>query len=280
MDDDPFLETCLDDKRKEVRDAARGLLLRLENSRFVGRMWARVRPLVRLKSKFLGGDALEVSLPENLDSAAKRDGLGGPLLRKKLGEKANWLAQMLALVPPALWNKEFGKPPEKLVALALACEWKEPLLLGWQSAAIGARDAAWAEAIAPLWATRPEARGLLEADNIGALVMLMKVEKVEALVTSLKLDDKNLLVSLLEKFERPWTVKMARTVVQSAQRQSGEFRNNLPQALPGFARWMPPELADEFSSGWAAEPKGYWPAKIDEFLAILRFRNEMMSNER
>lgn len=112
----------------------------------------------------------------------------------------------------------------------------------------------------------------------------MRVEKVEALVTSAikpligELDDKSLLVSLLEKYNRPWTAKMARTVVQSAQRQSGDFRANLPQALPGFARWMPPELVGEFSSGWAAEPKGYWGPKIDAFLMVLRFRNEMRSD--
>ena len=281
MDDEPFLETCLDDKRKEIRDAARGLLMRLEGSRFVGRMWARVKPLIQLKSKFLGGDSLEVNLPEELDPAAKRDGLGGPLLRKKLGEKANLLAQMLASIPPALWSKEFNRPPEKLVGLALRCEWKEPLLLGWQLSAIAAADTAWAEAIALLWATQAAGRSLLDLDALPALVMLMQVEKVEALVTSTikpligELDDKSLLVSLLEKYHRPWTAKMARTVAQSAQRQSGELRISLPQALPGFAPWMPPELTDEFSVGWAGEPKGYWREKINAFLQMMNFRNEI-----
>jgi len=283
MDDEPFLETCLDDKRKEVRDAARGLLMRLENSRFVGRMWARVKPLVRMKSKFLDGDALDVSLPEGLDAAARRDGLGGALLRKKMGEKANVLAQMLAYTPPTLWSKEFNCPPEKLAGLAMRSEWKEPLLLGWQLAAVAAVDVAWAEAIAPLWATQAEAPSVLDVDSMSALVMLMRAEKVEALTQSIKpilneLDNKNLLISLLEKYRRPWTAKMARAVVQSAQRQSGDFHVNLPQALPGFACWMPPELAEEFSHGWAAEPKGYWRAKIDEFLVILKMRKEMRSD--
>ena len=135
FEDEPFLESCLDDKRKEVRDAARGLLIRLENSHFVGRMWARVKPLVRIKSKFLGGDSLEVSLPERIDPAAKRDGLGGAPLRKKMGEKANLLAQMIASIPPALWSREFNRPPEKILSLVLGHQWKEALLLGWALAA-------------------------------------------------------------------------------------------------------------------------------------------------
>jgi hypothetical protein len=282
MGDEPFLESCLDDKRKEVRETARSLLMRLENSRFVARMWARAKPLIRVKSKFLGGDSLEVSLPETLDTAAKRDGLGGASSHKGMGEKAGLLTQILSFVPPALWNRELGRPPEKLITAALHCEWKESLLLGWQLAAQKAADVAWAESLAPLWATLVLSRNnIFDLDSIDDLVMLMRVEKVESLVTSSikpilsELDDKNLLISPLAKYKRPWTVKMSRTVIQSAQRQSGDHRYNLPQNLPGFAQWIPPELADEFSSGWAAEPKGYWGSKTDEFLRILHFRNEI-----
>ncbi len=86
--DEPFLESCLDDKRKEVREAAFGLLTQLPESRLVGRSIARLEPLLKLKTKLLGGDTLEVTLPDKLDAAAKRDGAGGIILRKSLGEKA------------------------------------------------------------------------------------------------------------------------------------------------------------------------------------------------
>jgi len=281
MADEPFLESCLDDKRKEVRDAARGLLLRLENSRFVGRRWAQVRSLIRLKSKFLGGDALEVTLPEGLDSAAKRDGLGGAQLRKKMGEKANLLAQTLALVPPALWSQEFNRPPEKLVALALTCEWKEPLLLGWQLAAQGARDAIWAGAIAALAATKAEALNLFEQEILRDLIMLLEADRVQALAQASirpilgELQDGSPLLYLLQQYRRPWTAGLARTVMQSVQRQAGGRHWGLAQALPAFASQIPPELADEFSRGWPAEPDGAWRTKLDEFSMILNFRNEI-----
>jgi hypothetical protein len=281
MDDEPLLESCLDDKRKEVREAARSLLLRLEGSRFVQRAWARVRPLLKLKSKFLGGDTLEVTLPETLDAAAKRDGLSGAQLRKKLGEKANLLAHMLSVVPPSLWSRELGRAPEKLIAAALNAEWKEPVLLGWQLAAQGARDVDWAEAIAPLWVTHDEGRQLLDLDSLEGLTLLMRMEKAEALVqASIKpligeLDDKSPLIALLQHYKRPWTPKLARALVQSAQRQSGAFLYVLPQALPGFAYHMPPELAAEFATGWASEPNGHWRGRIDAFLMTLNFRNEI-----
>ncbi len=280
MDDEPFLETCLDDKRKEVRDSARGLLLRLEKSRFVGRVWARVTPLIRLKSKFLGGDTLEASLPETLDSAAKRDGLGGPLLRKKLGEKANWLAQMLALVPPALWSREFNRPPEKLAGLAMNNQWKEALLLGWALAAQGARDAAWAEAILRLAASKADVQFVLESETLQELVMLLIPEQVQAIAQSNikpilnELKDDSPLLTILQGCRRPWTPGLARTVIQSAQRQAGKGWR-LAHALPGFAQYAPPELANEFAQGWPEERSGVWSLMIEEFLQVLNFRNEI-----
>lgn len=280
IEDELFLETCLDDKRKEVREAARRLLVHLEASRLVQRMWARLRPLIRLRSKLLGGEKLEVTLPETLDAAAKRDGIGGAPLRKKMGEKANWLAQMLALTPPALWNREFDKTPEKLIAAALDCEWKEPILFGWQLAAQNVGDIAWAEAIAAAWVTT-EACSFLDANELDGIFLLMRPEKVEALLSaSIKpmigeLSDKSLLLALLEKYKRPWTAKLARRVVHSAQRQSNDIRYNLPQALTTFVHHIPPELAGEFAAGWAVEPKGYWRECINTFLQNLNFRQEI-----
>ncbi len=282
LEDEPLLEACLDDKRKEVRQAGRGLLLRLEGSRLVQRMWERARPLLKIKSKFLGRETLEVSLPEGWDAAAKRDGLGGAQLRKKMGEKANLLAQLLASVPPALWSRELGRPPEKLIAAALGSEWKEALLLGWQLATLAVEDVAWAEALVPLWAA-PEGRELLAAEEAGALIRLARPEKIEALVREAvkpvlaELDDQSLLISLLEQYQRPWSVRLARLVVQSAQRQSGALRHSLPLALPAFAHWIPPELAAEFAHGWSAEAKGFWPTRINEFLALLNFRSQVLA---
>jgi hypothetical protein len=281
LEDEQFFERCLDDRRKEIRETARGLLIRLDQSHYVQRMWARASPLIRLRSKFLSGDRLEITLPENPDAAAKRDGIGGQPLQKKMGEKASYLAQMLSLVPPKMWCREFGKTPEQLVAAALNCEWKEPLLTGWELATQRSRDCEWAEALASVWVSQKEGYTALDNESIDEIIMLMRPEKVEVLAATFiaprshELDDKNPLIALLTKFCRPWSIKTARMVAQSAQRQSGDYRFSLPQALPGFACWIPPELANELTTGWAVEPVGYWRERINRFLMILNFRNEI-----
>jgi hypothetical protein len=281
MEDELLLEACLDDKRKEVRSAALDLLARLPESRLVKRTLSRLETCLKFKTGLLGGSTLEVRLPENLEAAAKRDGAGGIPLRKSMGVKANWLAQMLALVPPQFWSRKWGKSPDKLLAAVHGSEWKEPVVLGWWLAAQRGGDPAWAEAFIQFRLKHGGGYSILEGESWQAVVALSSGEKVEALVTSAlksfssRQSGDHPVLAMLEACERPWSAPMAREVVRMAQRQSGGSNYRLAQYLPRFALWIPPDLAGEFSAGWADEPVGAWKAKIDEFLAILNFRRQI-----
>jgi hypothetical protein len=90
MTDEPFLERALDDRRREVRRAAAALLVRLPESRLVGRMRAR------LATCLAGG---RVVFPAACDDAMIRDGIE-PAPPKGVVAKAFWLFQIVAAVPP------------------------------------------------------------------------------------------------------------------------------------------------------------------------------------
>lgn len=281
MQDEPFLESCLDDRRKEVRTAALDLLARLPQSRLVERAFARLEPLLTLKSRILGKDVLEVTPPEELDPEAKRDGAGGAVLRKTMGEKANWLAQMLSVVPPSLWSRKWNCPPEKLLQIALGSEWKEALLLGWRLAAERCGDPDWAAALAELIVKQAAGRKILAGDDWDGLIGMVTVEKLEALaknsITSHinELNDANPFLILLEAYLHPWSPGLARTVMASVRRQTGGYHQRLMRALPGFGLRIPPALAEEFTTGWPESSHG-WDSWIDQFIALMRFRREMM----
>jgi hypothetical protein len=280
MEDEPLLEACLNDKRKEVRAAALDLLVRLPESRLVKRAVERVEPLLKFRSKFLGGEFLDVRLPESLDPAAKRDGAGGAVLRKKMGEKSNWLAQLLSAVPPSLWCRKWGRSPEKILGAALGSEWKEPVILGWWLATHRAQDSIWAEAFSQFVLKRAEGQAILAGENWRGISMLLEPITLEALALSTIQEaasepaGSHPLWLMLEACERPWSAGMGRAVVGSAQRASSTFHYRFSQLLPKFALWIPPELADEFSAGWVEEPNGIWKARIDEFIAVLNFRQQ------
>ena len=144
--DEPFLEAALDDRRKEVRRAAADLLSRLPASALVQRMLVRVTSLITYKRKLLGKGELVVVLPEQCDKAMQRDGIEPKPPHPSIGEKAWWLQQIIAGVPPSFWNNLCGANAADVI-LRTPKEWHNDLLLGWSQAAIRCGDAEWIEAL-------------------------------------------------------------------------------------------------------------------------------------
>ena len=280
MEDEPFLETCLDDSRKEVRDAALDLLLRLPKSRHAQRMAKRLEPLIEYKSQLLRGDSLHVTLPEEMDAQAKRDGITGATLSKKLGKQANVLLQMVSLMPPAFWTQKWTQSPEKIIQTALKSEWKEALILGWAFATERSGDVTWAAAIADVVLKHGEGRKIIAELDLRGIVKLIPIDKFEALTkasilkTINDLNDAHPMLMLLEAYDRPWSEPLSRTVMASMQRQAGKNHWRLMQVLPSFGLRVPVALAEMFVSNWPEDPKG-WERWIDQFCAVLRFRRDM-----
>ena len=138
MDDEPFLESALDDKRAEVRRAAAELLSRLAESRLCRRMIARVEPLVQF-SEHKGKLQVDINLPDEYTKDMARDGIAK--VAAGLGEKNAWLSQMLAIVPPSSWCRLSGRSAADLLAAAGRSEWSQTLTGAWVHAAESALPA-------------------------------------------------------------------------------------------------------------------------------------------
>ena len=136
--DDPFLERALDDRRKEVREAALELLRRLPGSALTRRMAERARTAVRREHRRFGADRLLVTPPEELDTALRRDGVAATPARG-IGISAWLLEEVLAGAPLDVWAD-----PATMVQLARGNDWESPLLHGWAKAAVAQHHATWA----------------------------------------------------------------------------------------------------------------------------------------
>jgi len=132
--DEAFLTTATTDGRKEVRATASDLLARLPSSALIARMTARADPWIRFRKGMLGGK-LEVTPPNECDADMIADGIE-PKAPKGTGERAYWMRQVLARVPPAHWA------PECLEA-SIKSEWREALLMGWIEATVRFGDTRW-----------------------------------------------------------------------------------------------------------------------------------------
>ncbi|MFC3737964.1 SWIM zinc finger family protein [Paractinoplanes deccanensis] len=137
-DDDPFLERALDDRRKEVREAALELLRRLPGSGLRTRMAERARAAVRRERRTVGADRLIVTPPEELDEGLRRDGVASTPARGT-GVSAWLLEEVVAGAPLDTWAGA-----ATMLRLARGNDWESPLLHGWAKAAVAQEDVGWA----------------------------------------------------------------------------------------------------------------------------------------
>ncbi|TMR96730.1 hypothetical protein EJK15_21750 [Nonomuraea basaltis] len=136
MDDEPFLEEALDDRRREVRQAAANLLTRLPGSRLSRRMAERVRACLTI-----AGNVIAIEAPHECDKAMERDGVR-PKPPRGLGERAWWLQQIIARAPLAVW----GHSPGRLLQMRIH-DWDADVKTAWVRAAVLQKDPEWARAM-------------------------------------------------------------------------------------------------------------------------------------
>jgi len=285
--DEPFLEPALDDKRKEVRRIAAGLLARLPASALVKRLTERAQPLLKfvpgsagsvLKLKMAKPAVIEITLPAECDKAMQRDGIE---LKPQpgFGEKAWWIIQMLEMVPLDLWSREWNVAPKEILAAAQAGEWKKELFEAWARAATRQRNAAWAEALFGA------ALGGKRFDTLAGLLAALSPAQREARLADLLMEtDKQsraLHGTLLSQCRHDWSPAFSRAVLDFMRRETAQetgdwqLRNQFAALAPRLAS----EVLAEAATGWpvAARSWEFWSKGVDEFLAVTQFRADLHS---
>jgi len=287
--DEPFLEKCLDAKRKDIRRIAVLLLEKIEGSELLNRMWERLQNLIKLKSRTLKKEKLEVQLPESCDETMLRDGIDPRKKWSKGGLKASYFAQMFVIIPPAHWESFFGKKSEEIIQIFVRSEWAELLIQASIAATIRHRDENWMKAICDFYFKnyikqrweKLEIKGLFEIlpDHLFNNYAIEELkDNKEALgndapvVVLLQLNkstwDKNLTLLLMKNLKS----------IISQNINYGwnyiHYRNILDRAAYGSDS----ELYDILNRSWANDDNYWtnWGKEIDVFLLVMKFRRDMV----
>ncbi len=121
-----FLESCLEDSRKEVRTAAAEILSLHAAAPLVERLFQQAAQYLKLNAR----GELEVTLPGELDKALRRDGIQEkPKEKYHASPRGRWLMQLIARIPPGRWNLLFDRDAAGCLQLFTAGDLRQGFLL-------------------------------------------------------------------------------------------------------------------------------------------------------
>ncbi|MEU4570466.1 SWIM zinc finger family protein [Micromonospora sp. NPDC023956] len=276
--DDAFLDGVLDDRRKEVRQAAVALLRQLPDSGLRRRMTARATAAVRLDAS--GG--LTVDPPRECDPAMRRDGVD-PQPPRGTGVAAWLLEQVLAGTPLATWTTAFARTPAEVVALATADDWGPALHRGWARAAVEERAGDWADALAA--AVGPagrQSRNTLPETLRWQLYEVLPAERLGSLVADALRTDPGRANRLLGMLTQDWSPELSGAVVDAVDvwaRAEGRNSWYLAELCRIAGTAATPALADRvhhLTDELARD--GVDPSRVravGQLAAVLAFRSEI-----
>jgi hypothetical protein len=153
-----------------------------------------------------------VRLPDACGAAMERDGI----VAKPpygMGERAWWLLQAVAAVPPGTWSAAAGTAPGELLTAAGRGEWRDILVPAWRAAAVRHADAAWAEALVASPLRRPWTLPGVDS-SAGALLDILPADRAEAVALAAVADrDAAEASALLSSIRRQWSPELTRAVL-------------------------------------------------------------------
>jgi hypothetical protein len=271
--DDAFLDAALDDRRREIREAALDLLRRLPESSLGRRMAARAQAAVRLERRPSGRERLVVEPPDVLDTDLRRDGVGATPARGT-GAALWLLEEILAGTPLTLWTTRLDRPPGAILQLIRGHDWETALLHGWARAAIAQREQAWATALVANDAHNPAAR-LREAVRWDLHLLLPPAEMARIAADFLRRDDP-LANRFLALQGGEWPDELATAVLDAIVRRARTDQHSwqLAELCRAAGLAFPPRYAPDIAALAARLEEERRP--VAELARTLTFRHEML----
>jgi hypothetical protein len=141
--DAPFLECCLDDKRKEIRKIAAQLYAGIPGSACAIRLQQYARTWIQAGISIVPSDVLSAE--------ALRDGM-----EHAGNNKASRARYLFGQIDPEFWQTEFSCSPAECMAHFLTNDWAGPILEGLSQSIVSFSRTFWADELLFILAHEPE----------------------------------------------------------------------------------------------------------------------------
>ena len=281
-EDEPFLESALDDKSRQVRAEAVRLLATLPSSRFAERMVARLHARVTVVTK--NAEVL-VTLKDKPDEAAEdeaRDGIGEGWVQtedeRRLArmQPSYWLEDLIASTPLSAWEQYCELTPAELMRATAANRWEANAChRGWRSATLRQKDTRWAEAFCAVNASNDMLELLSDEAAERWCLSVVASHRSQYSIHSAP--------SILSRLGRPWPDAVCQALLDAIPAYLPNATRNDVARFFGMdnlaGRWMPPSFADAVSAkaDQIRAELPLWAEDLDDLAAMLRDRALMLA---
>jgi len=276
MDDEPFLETALDDRNATVRRKAAELLSCLPESRLCKRMTEATENLLVWKAD---GENLEVNFPEIISPELTRDGVTLRKWKDQSKIRSAQVVDMVSAVPLSHWEDKWSLAPEAIIRGAQKSRWPAALLKGFSLAAERQKNSRWAYDLLRLEGfTLPTTK----------LPKVLPLEQFEALIKQLDddlpLSKNHVLIKALNRWFAAWSpflIELFLTRLEACMKASAEGAPSdlaLRNTIKACARRCPLDRVAAVSERLETLSRRYpaWTPDLQDALLIANFRARMV----
>jgi len=281
MNDEAFLENCLDDKSKEVRLSAAALLSRTPASGLAQRISKRLESLV-----FFENGNLIIHLPDEPDNEGIRDGLFGKMKVPQQGLRTAWLAQIIAFLPPSILEKKFDLAPLEILEIFLNTDFAQVLLASTLSSTSSTPDVKWAEAFLRFGLEKSGTLALPEED-IKRLMQLISAQQYNKILEDYLpkysvAANNSPFYALISASSHRLTRENTKVIVRQYQKMisgASSYGSYFAQKelLKILAYQCDFQVLEELKKGWDMNSPLWriWTDDVEKFVRILQFRKVM-----
>lgn len=274
-----FWMECLDDSRKEVRQAAADLLAALPGSALSNQLFQWASGCLSVEK-----ERINLNFPAHIPQDSVKYGIRPATGQKGEGEKSAWFRQLLARIPPGKWEIYFQKDAPQIVAALKNTRNNGPLIESWSEAVIRFGAATWAEAFTGL-----NHEGLWSGTSGKKLARLIPSTAfnrltLQALSRNAILEEKSPLTQILCMGQHPWEKNLSKGLIRQFQGFIGSSRTynwdsgHYKKLLEVAGYKTDTALTEEFRTGWPFNSPVWarWEPEVEKMLQILNFRDRML----
>ncbi len=290
--DEYFLEACLDDKRKEVRQQAAKLLIHLPDSAYMQRMFDRAATCISLKKNPIKKEKLELDFPTDLDDDAKRDGILIVNPKWKGGSfQTGQFFQIFSLIPLEKWEQYFDRTAKELLDSFVRSDWSIMLLEATIYSSTLHNSHHWMQVLMDFWINNHH-RSRWAKTDVKPIIEALSNEVYNSIgFKLLKQDDIDFLNSndfALQFFRSPyqqWSDKLTLHFIKHFRdwllSEHGSYwgGGHFKAILKNIAYRCNPNLHSRLNNAFPEGSRFWsaWEKDVRNFLTIVSFRKEMIT---